>query len=294
MLGLVSIGLGHLYAGRLAAGLALWATSVVLGLAAVGALRAGSVAAAATVVFTSLAFRIGQAVHAARTARRTAAEPRAAFSRPLALAGFLAASLVLGEIAASAAREWIVQTVYIPSGSMIPTVQVGDYLAVAPGRPSALRGAVVIHEPPPGNPRREQILRRVVAVGGDTVEIRDGALWVNDAPVAREHVPGPCTYREKPETSGAWREEPCVDFVETLDGRTFHTHCTPYIPCGDVARTVVPAGFVWTAGDHRDHSADSRVFGPLPESAIVGEVRWVLLSWGPDGVRWDRTGRAVR
>jgi signal peptidase I len=85
-----------------------------------------------------------------------------------------------------------------------------------------------------------------------------------------------------------------VDWVERLDDRAYHTHCTPYLPCGDVDRQVVPAGTVWVAGDHRDHSADSRVYGPIPESAILGEVRWVLLSVGPDGVRWDRVGREIR
>jgi signal peptidase I len=45
---------------------------------------------------------------------------------------------------------------------------------------------------------------------------------------------------------------------------------------------------VWLAGDHRDHSADSRVFGPVPVGRIKGRAWVALVSWGPDGPRWNR------
>jgi len=104
----------------------------------------------------------------------------------------------------------------------------------------------------------DPLLKRVVAVGGDTVELREGALRVNGAPVARETVAGPCSYavRSSGEGGAPWRErEPCLDFVETLDGRAYHVHCTPGLAC---------------------------------------EARWVLISFGPAGVRWDRVGRELR
>jgi signal peptidase I len=169
---------------------------------------------------------------------------------------------------------------------------VGDILAVASGKPAALRGAVVEIAAPAGSLSRDSLLKRVVAVAGDTVELRDGALWVNGAAVSRAPGPEACSYTTR--VNDWWREERCADFVETLDGRAYHTNCTPGQPCGDVPRQIVPAGNVWVAGDHRDHSADSRVFGPVAEGSILGEVRWVVLSWGPHGPRWDRTGTWIR
>jgi signal peptidase I len=209
---------------------------------------------------------------------------------------------VITILAVLAFRTFLYEAVYIPSGSMIPTLQIGDYVIVEKwaygarlpftgsaqvtwGKPK--RGEIVVFLAPPGNPRDDDLIKRIVAVEGDAVEIREGHLVVNDEPVARDRIAGPCAYQNRPE-GGDWREEPCVDFVEKLDKHTYHTFCTPYIACGDVERKVVPPGHVWVAGDHRDHSADSRVFGPVPVGRIKGRAWMALVSWGPRGPRWDR------
>jgi signal peptidase I len=205
-------------------------------------------------------------------------------------------------LAVLAFRTFLYEAVYIPSGSMIPTLQIGDYVIVEkwaygarlPFTSSAQatwrgpeRGDIVVFLAPPGNPRDDDLIKRVVGIEGDTVEIRDGHLVVNGEPLPRERVPGACTYVNKPE-GGDWRSQPCVDFVEKLGEHVYHTHCTPYLPCGDVAQQRVPAGHVWLAGDHRDQSADSRVFGPVPIGRIKGRAWMALVSWGPRGPRWDR------
>ncbi|HEX9241589.1 MAG TPA: signal peptidase I [Anaeromyxobacter sp.] len=205
-------------------------------------------------------------------------------------------------VAVLAFRTFLYEAVFIPSGSMIPTLEIGDYVIVekwAYGArlpftstaqatwSSPKRGDIVVLLAPPGNPRDDDLIKRVVGVGGDTIEIRDGHLWVNGEGVPRERVPGPCGYKNKPE-NGEWREEPCVDFVEKLESHHFHTYCTPWLPCGDVEPQKVPPGTVWLAGDHRDHSADSRVFGPVPVGRIKGRAWMALASWGPRGLRWDR------
>lgn len=205
-------------------------------------------------------------------------------------------------LAVLAFRTFLYEAVYIPSGSMIPTLQIGDYVIVEKWAYGARlpftrtaqatwrtpkRGEIVVFLAPPGNPRDDDLIKRVVAVEGDTVEIREGHLVVNGEPVPRERVAGPCTYQNRPE-GGDWRTEPCVDHVEKLGTHAYHTHCTPYAPCGDVEPVEVPAGHVWLAGDHRDHSADSRVFGPVPVGRIKGRAWVALVSWGPRGPRWDR------
>ena len=205
-------------------------------------------------------------------------------------------------VAVLAFRTFLYEAVYIPSGSMIPTLQIGDYVVVEkwaygarlPFTQSAQamwstprRGDIVVLLAPPGNARQDDLIKRVVAVAGDTVEIQDGGLVLNGRPVPRSRVSAPCTYWNKLE-DGPWREEPCVAFQETLAPHTYGSYCTPYLPCGDVPAQTVPPGTVWLAGDHRDHSADSRVFGPVPVGRIKGRAWIALVSWGPSGPRWDR------
>jgi signal peptidase I len=205
-------------------------------------------------------------------------------------------------------RTFLYEAVYIPSGSMIPTLQIGDYVVVEkwaygarlPFTESAQlawsspkRGDIVVLLAPPGNPRSDDLIKRVVAVGGDTVEIRDGGLVLNGNPVPRHLADGPCSYQDRPEGS-TWREERCAAFEEKLDQHTYLSYCAPDAPCGDVSPAVVPPGTVWLAGDHRDRSADSRVFGPVPVGRIKGRAWVALVSWGPSGPRWDRLFHGVK
>jgi len=210
-------------------------------------------------------------------------------------------------LAVLAFRTFLYEAVYIPSGSMLPTLQIGDYVVVEKWAYGArlpftrttqlqwaepARGDVVVLLNPNGGRAEDDLIKRVVAVGGDLVEIRDGHLVVNGVPVPRQTLPGPCTYWNEPE-KGRWIEEPCLDYVETLGDHVFHTHCTPGRSCEDVLPQRVPPGTVFLAGDHRDHSADSRVFGPVPVGRIKGRARIALVSWGPKGLRWDRLFHVV-
>jgi signal peptidase I len=205
-------------------------------------------------------------------------------------------------LSVGAFRAFAYEPVHIPSGSMIPTLEVGDYVLVekwAYGArlpftgaaqatwSSPKRGDVVVLLAPPGSSRDDDLIKRVVAVAGDRVALVDGALRVNGVRAPREAVPGPCRYADRGE-DGAWTDDPCADFVEELDGHRYHSYCTPGFPCGDVEEVTVPAGMVWLAGDHRDHSADSRVFGPVPVGRIKGRAWLVAASWGPHGPRWNR------
>jgi len=180
-------------------------------------------------------------------------------------------------LAVVAFRTFAYEAVYIPSGSMIPTLEIGDYVIVE----KWAYGARL-----PFTPTAQATWRSPAR--GDTVEVRDGHLVLNGVPVPRERIPGPCSYWNRWPEGGSWREEPCVDFVESLVQHRYHTFCTPYQPCGDVPPAKVPEGTVWLAGDHRDHSADSRVFGPVPVGRIKGRAWMALVSWGPGGPRWNR------
>jgi signal peptidase I len=111
------------------------------------------------------------------------------------------------------------------------------------------RGDVVVFRKPPGIVVDEDdLIKRVVAVPGETVEGRGGKVYVNGAPL----------------------DEP---YVEPL------CHGT-----GQFGRTTVPVGKLWVMGDNRCNSSDSRVFGPIPENLVVG--RAFVIAWPFDRLSW--------
>ena len=212
---------------------------------------------------------------------------------------------VITILAVLAFRTFLYEAVYIPSGSMIPTLQIGDYVVVekwaygarlpftgscaGPCGRRPKRGDIVVLLAPPGNPRNDDLIKRVV--GGGRRHGRDPgrrASWLNGQPgAARAACPAACTYWNRPE-GGPWREEPCIASEEQLDRTPTTPTARPDVPCGDVPAAVVPPGTVFLVGDHRDHSADSRVFGPVPVGRIKGRAWVALFSWGPNGPRWNR------
>ena len=126
------------------------------------------------------------------------------------------------------------QTIRVPSDSMTPTVASGDHLLLDKRHPAdvAVGDVVVVHDPlDPGG----LIVKRVVAVGGDSIGFEDGILVRNGRPVTEPYT---------------------GDF---LDG-------VYYGP------DVVPPGQLYLLGDNRFDSIDSRHFGPVPVAAVVGRV----------------------
>lgn len=140
-------------------------------------------------------------------------------------------------------QQFVVKPFYIPSESMEPTLVKGDRVLVnrfvyrfrdpEPG------DVIVFH--PPIAPD-EDYIKRVVAVAGDTVEVKDGKLFVNGEP----------------------RDEPYLkeQFIE-----------------GAYPEETIPEGYVWAMGDNRNRSGDSRVFGPVKLGSILGEG--FLVYWPP-------------
>jgi len=187
-------------------------------------------------------------------------------------------------------RAFVVEAFKIPSGSMIPTLQVGDHIFVNKfiygvrvpftnikfgmeyRKPK--RGEVIVFIYPK-EPDKD-FIKRVVAVGGDTIELRDQELVINGKPVARTHVDGPCEYEDDDE--GTRQKHRCDAWDETLDGRTwrviFDAQRTPH----PYAPVTVPAGSYYVLGDNRDNSHDSRFWGEVPGDHVKGTARTV---WWP-------------
>jgi len=156
-------------------------------------------------------------------------------------------SIAIAVLLAVIIRMFVFQPFYIPSESMVPTLQVGDRIIVSkltyrfsePGR-----GDIMVFKFPM-DPSRD-FVKRTIGRGGETVEIRNSRLYINDKPVAEPYLP---------------------------EGLRF----------GDFGPVKVPPGSYFMMGDNRNNSDDSRVWGPMPEENIVGKA--VLIYWPLDRIR---------
>jgi len=204
-------------------------------------------------------------------------------------------------------RAFVVEAFKIPSGSMLPTLEIGDHLFVN----KYLYGLRVpltnfklmeLREPRPGEivvfvyPREKDkdFIKRIVAVGGDTVEVRQTRLIVNGKPVPREPIPGPCTYYDLHEFTSQRVERGCEEFWEELGGFRYRTIYNRGEYHRNFAPTRVPENRVFVMGDNRDNSHDSRFWGTVPYELIKGKALFIWLSYGGvEGIRWRRFFKSV-
>ncbi len=197
-------------------------------------------------------------------------------------------------------RFTIAQPFRIPSGSMQPTLQVGDYIVVTKwsygyGRYSFApldgllphgrlfahapnRGDVVVFRPPP-EPDRD-FIKRVIGLPGDHIQMIDGILHINGVAVRREPV-GPTQACPDSEYGAGGR--PATIYRETLPNGVSYLTCEKGMTELDNTREyVVPAGYYFMMGDDRDNSADSRVpseVGFVPFDNLVGPAQFVVASF---------------
>jgi len=232
------------------------------------------------------------------------------------LARFFLTLLIL----AWALRSFIVQPFNIPSGSMLPTLYIGDYLIVAKwpygysryslafGFPS-FSGRIFTHLPKRGDvavfrvpSENADLIKRVIGLPGDTVEMRSGRLILNGRAVQREPLKpvtvevspnSPCRVIPPalPKTVARGADSFCVftAYRETLPGGPSYT-VLDQVPHGqaDNFRPVrVPQGHIFLMGDNRDDSLDSRYpayaggIGMVPVENLVG--RAMVTFWSTDG-----------
>jgi len=154
-------------------------------------------------------------------------------------------------------QSFVAQPYQVKQNSMERTLEPGQYVLVdklSPRWDRYDRGDVVVFSPPPSWTTDDTpFIKRVIGLAGDQVEIRDGTVYVNGDPLEE-----PYTYR-----NAAGVNEP--------------TSTSP-----DQTRWQVPAGQVFVMGDHRQRSADSRVFGPIDVERVIG--RAVLRYWPLDTI----------
>ncbi|MGH6949464.1 MAG: signal peptidase I [Vitreimonas sp.] len=202
-------------------------------------------------------------------------------------------------------RFTIAQPFRIPSGSMQPTLEIGDYIVVTKwsygyGRFSFAplegllphgrlfgsqpeRGDVVVFRPVP-DPDRD-FIKRVIGMPGDRVQVIDGELHINGEPVQREAL----GVQEFANEDGLIERIPA--FRETLsNGASYITFDrTPRSELDNTRVFVVPDGHYFMMGDDRDNSADSRVpsmVGYVPYDNLVGPAQFVVVSFDGSTALW--------
>jgi signal peptidase I len=225
-----------------------------------------------------------------------------------------------------AAKTAIAEPFYVPSGSMEPTLLIGDELLATkfpygystaslpafidiPGSRRVLgslprRGDVVVFRRP-GDPSQVWV-KRVIGLPGDRIAMRDGQVWINGQAAAL-----------KPDGTGLQESDDGsqVDarrFIETLPGDRRHQifKLVANEPLDNMPEVTVPPAHLFVMGDNRDNSADSRLpvgaggVGMLPVANLVGRVDAIVASWDltmkrrpvwtwPQGLRLSRFFTAV-
>ncbi|MGK7940122.1 MAG: signal peptidase I [Crocosphaera sp.] len=150
--------------------------------------------------------------------------------------------LVIAVILAFIIRTFIAEPRYIPSESMYPTLETGDRLVIEKisyyFHPPH-HGDIIVFEPPiqlqlQGYEKAQAFIKRIIATGGETVEVKDGKVYVNNQPLEEDYILEPPHY--------------------------------------NLQSVQVPEGYLFVMGDNRNNSNDSHVWGFLPEKNIIGHA----------------------
>ncbi len=205
-----------------------------------------------------------------------------------------AEALIIAFVLAVFIRTFFIQAYKIPSGSMEPTLLIGDHILVdkfaygfrlpdsffgvaIPGIPwghylfdtgAIHRGNVVVFVFPP-DPTKD-FIKRVIAVAGDTVAVKNAVVYLN----------------------GKVMPDPHAHYSLSADAPT------PLSPRDNFGPVKVPKGDIFVMGDNRDRSYDSRFWGFVPIDNVEGRAFLIYWSWKSDGsgllhVRWDRLGMVI-
>ena len=191
-----------------------------------------------------------------------------------------AEAILVAVVLALFIRTFVVQAFKIPSGSMKPTLLVGDHILVNKfiyGVKLPFLGTTLI---PVTDPKRQDVvvfkfpedpkkdfIKRVIGISGDIVEVRDKKVYLNDKPMVDTH--------------GSY-----------LDPHVIPGRARPRDNFGPV---TVPAGALFVMGDNRDHSYDSRFWGFVDLSMVRGKAFIIYWSWNKEnsGIRWERLGHLI-
>ncbi len=203
-------------------------------------------------------------------------------------------TIIYALLIAGVVRTFAFQPFNIPSGSMIPTLLIGDYLFVSKfsygysqysfpfglgffsgrifGSPPE-RGDVAVFRHPPTN--RDDFIKRIVGMPGDRVQMINGQLHLNGKVVPRKRIEDHVSR----DFRGNVRRVP--QFIETLpNGRSYTVResLSDRGPADNTREFVVPPGNYFAMGDNRDDSNDSRAWAFVPDQNLIGRAEIIFFS----------------
>ena len=189
-------------------------------------------------------------------------------------------------------RAFIIQAFKIPSGSMKPTLLIGDHILVNKfiygiKIPFTDRYILKITKPKRGDvvvfkwPRdeRKDFIKRVIGIEGDKIEIKDDILYVNDEKIKTEYI-------------GKYRDENITmanKYMELL-GKSNHYILDEYMKHENYRPVIIPENSIFVMGDNRDNSHDSRYWRFVSLNKLKGKAIIIYWSWP----HWSRFGHLIR
>lgn len=268
ILTLLTPGLGHLYIGQPKKAVAFWILSWVFSIAGVLALLivGGTGLVLSLLLFTvPVGYFLFVLANVVRSTRSVRCLELRSFNRWYIYAGIIVLTQALTDREIVHIKTNVVEAFWFPSGSMQPTLLIGDHFLVdkrayASGVLPA-RGDVVVFVSPVDSKTR--LAKRAVALAGDTVEIREKKLYVNGS----------------------------------LQNESYVRHEDPdhvFTPRDTFGPVVVPEQKFFVLGDNRDKSYDSRFWGFVPGEFLLGRATVLYWSRGDNGPRWERIGVRIR
>jgi signal peptidase I len=214
-------------------------------------------------------------------------------------------SILIAVAVALALRHFVVEAFKIPSGSMIPTLQVGDHIFVnklvygpsIPGTHARFwtnmppsRGDVMVFEFPE-HPEQD-FIKRVIALPGDKLEVKNGHPWLNGWEVPHCYA-GVYSYNDYDSSFARHEGDLYVEYLGDEAYLTLFDRVTAGFPADVQGPYTVQPGEVWVMGDNRNNSHDSRMWwggkgGGVPFANIKGRALFVWLSLPDSGVDVSR------
>lgn len=176
-----------------------------------------------------------------------------------------AEAIIIAVVAAFLIRGLVVQAFKIPSGSMKPTLQIGDHILVSKfiyRFTDVKRGDVIVFKYP--RDEKKDFIKRVVGLPGERIELKGTTIYINGEPLKEDYA-----------------------YYNSMIGLR-----------NGFGPVQVPHGHLFVMGDNRDNSKDSRFWGFLDEKKIKGKAFLIYFSWNKNGdftdkVRWGRMGDLI-
>ena len=290
VLSLVMPGLGHAYSGRLSKGLVFlfvyFMPIMVLQAGRVFELF-GSVLAGVIVMLTAAPLvHIAATIDSYYVARHTKPDYEMKdYNRWYVYVVLVLLNTTSSLVATLSLRANYVEAFRVPAASSYPTIVPGDRLLankIAYNHSDPERGDLVVFINPEN--REENFIKRVVGVAGDTVEIKDGRLYINDREIPRQTLAQSSLDNIRIEIN----REPLEGEIhcETNEDAQYKIFLAgaPHDQASDFAKITVPRHHCFVLGDNRNLSHDSRHFGPIPLATVRGRAEY--LYWPVEG--WSR------